>query len=597
MAGAKRKAFLKEYGADNAIVFAQNDIQGSIEVTDIKVRVQKPFELENIPKKMNTNLQKLKKMKLKESHDNIIEESESEEDIEMEFDENPTKKLTINENDPFLSSFVRPDLSKRNLQPIKLRKSGCIIDGNLSNFSLSATPNIDNLFGTLRYPADIAGEKLAFLWNCLEQHCDVLYSIRKWSESEKIRQLVSLHCANHILKTISLRRQNNAKIEEDPQLEIRDQGYGRGSILYVCPMKNSAKDFVDSLLLNLDFYKIHGYDRLTKLYGVGDEHDEDEYVYDDFEATFRDNTDDNFAMGVKFTKSGIKLLCTLSKADVIIASPLALKENKEIAMLLSSIEIAIFDQTSDLKMQNWSNVDFIFSKMNLIPSTTSASTDIMRIKNHLLDSQGAKVRQTVFISDYLFPELSNCFRSLVNIKGSTRFRPICNSQLPKGIKQVFTPIHCSTVQSADDSRFYFFQKQLANAIKDGTILVVPQYHDYMRLKLYLDEENKDFEELSEYTDIKDVNRARTLFFKGEIRFLLYSERLWYYKRSPIKNAKHILFYSPPETVNGYKNISKWVQSGTVQILYTKFDFLALERILGSNKSKQMVKEMSTALFK
>ena len=588
MSGHKRKAFIKEYGTDNAMGFANDDVQGAVHITDLRTTRE--------PLKTKKGKQIDRKSKLKELKKMKISNDFAEESSDEELGENEDEDLfEIPKNDPYLSSFTSPLITK--LHPIK--RSHLLEYSVESNVPLPPhSEKILNFMSTKLsgFSQEQNKEKSHFIWNSISNYHDFIYTDRKWKDSEWIRSLLCTHIGNHILKSLNIRKQNNKRLKEDPSVECRDQGFSRCSILYLCPLKNSAKDFVDVLISVLPWLKCRGYDRFLTLYGSEDDYDDDE-VLDDFAATFRGNVDDNFAMGIKFTKDGLKLLCTLSKADIIIASPMALDQNEQADMLLSSVEIVVFDQASDLKMQNWTFVETILSKLNTIPHSTASSTDIMRVKSHFLDGAGKSVCQLIVFSDYLFPRLNSIFRNSVNIKGKIKVKGKCNSKLVKGINQVFIPIHSTSVQQCADARFSYFKKHLVQTIKEQTVIVVPHYHDYVKLRNWMDDENKDFEEICEYTNIKDVNRARTLFFNKKVKFLLYTERLWYFKRSPLKATEHLLFYSPPETTTGYNGIVNWLENGTVTCLYSRYDHLALERILGSEKASRAISQLNILQFK
>uniref|UniRef100_A0A2P2MEK6 U3 small nucleolar RNA-associated protein 25 isoform X1 n=1 Tax=Rhizophora mucronata TaxID=61149 RepID=A0A2P2MEK6_RHIMU len=80
----------------------------------------------------------------------------------------------------------------------------------------------------------------------------------------------------------------------------------------------------------------------------------------DYQALFVDkNNDDNFMLGIKFTRSCIKLYSDFYSSDMIVASPLKLHDkiakaeiNNEIDVdYLSSIEVLIIDHADLITMQ------------------------------------------------------------------------------------------------------------------------------------------------------------------------------------------------------------------------------------------------------
>ena len=575
---SKKRAFIQEYGADNAIVFANDDVQG---YRRINIEDNRPKRDKN-----STNFKKIKKSKLSELV--ALQTKEIQQEVSSDSgNELDDEQIEMDATDLYLQTFV--DFTSKVHATTKTTLGKYTVETNAIEFmttSCHLSPNI-----TIPKELNESGQ---LVWQSVSTYKDTYFSDWKWCDSEMYRSILVTHVANHLLKTLSVKKINNLKLRANPDFECRDQGFSKCSVLYVCPLKNSAKDFVDELISVLSFYKVKKYERFSQLYGALDDYDEDAEL-DDFCATFRGNVEDNFAMGIKFNKYGIQLLSTLDKSDIIICSPSAMKANENIDMILSSVEIAIFDQPVDLLFQNWENVEYIINNMNLVPKSTS-SNDIMRIKEHFLDGNGSRARQTIMMSSHLFPRLNSLYRESNTLNGKVKISAKQTNKLQKGISQLFVPFFTSSLQQVSEDRFIYFKKHIVNQISDNTIIIVPHYHDFVKLRNWMDIENKDFEELDEYTDISDVNRVRNMFIDGKIKFLLFSERLWYYKRSPIKGVENILFYAPPETHKGYKQFIRWPGVKKVTMLYCQYDYLALERIFGSVKIKSVIKEMKYMQF-
>lgn len=69
-----------------------------------------------------------------------------------------------------------------------------------------------------------------------------------------------------------------------------------------------------------------------------------------------------------------------------------------------------------------------------------------------------------------------------------------------------------------------------DAIMSHTLIYVPSYFDYVRLRNYFKKEELNFTHICEYTKKGAVCRARRFFLKGEKQFLLLTERFHFYKR-------------------------------------------------------------------
>uniref|UniRef100_A0A2P2MEI4 U3 small nucleolar RNA-associated protein 25 n=1 Tax=Rhizophora mucronata TaxID=61149 RepID=A0A2P2MEI4_RHIMU len=131
----------------------------------------------------------------------------------------------------------------------------------------------------------------------------------------------------------------------------------------------------------------------------------------DYQALFVDkNNDDNFMLGIKFTRSCIKLYSDFYSSDMIVASPLKLHDkiakaeiNNEIDVdYLSSIEVLIIDHADLITMQNWAFLSSVLDHLNCIPSKQHG-TDIMRIRKWYLEGYARLYRQTIVLSYYVNP--------------------------------------------------------------------------------------------------------------------------------------------------------------------------------------------------
>ncbi|KAG8773656.1 rRNA-binding ribosome biosynthesis protein utp25 [Serendipita sp. 398] len=163
------------------------------------------------------------------------------------------------------------------------------------------------------------------------------------------------------------------------------------------------------------------------------------------------NIDDYFRIGMKVTRKSVKLFSDFYSSDIIVASPLGLREliEKErpsrSADYLSSIEILIIDQLDVLAMQNWNHLKLIFEHINKIPKQ-SHDTDFSRVKPWYLDGHAAYLRQSILLSAYETPEIRSLFnKNLLNVSGKQRIQSAwAAAQVPEGIRQAsahFAQLH------------------------------------------------------------------------------------------------------------------------------------------------------------
>eukprot|EP00465_Bigelowiella_longifila_P004768 CAMPEP_0185262624 /NCGR_PEP_ID=MMETSP1359-20130426/10725_1 /TAXON_ID=552665 /ORGANISM="Bigelowiella longifila, Strain CCMP242" /LENGTH=158 /DNA_ID=CAMNT_0027849621 /DNA_START=348 /DNA_END=824 /DNA_ORIENTATION=+ len=116
-----------------------------------------------------------------------------------------------------------------------------------------------------------------------------------------------------------------------------------------------------------------------------------------------------------------------------------------------------------------------------------------------------------------------------------------------------------------------------------------------------------FANCCEYTQDREISRARQLFFQGDVQYLLMTERFYFFKRYRIRGAHHCIFYAPPEHCDFYYEVLNLLQptggglldssfsalsaawsDNMCAILYTKYDVLSLARIVGEQRAQRMV---------
>ena len=133
-----------------------------------------------------------------------------------------------------------------------------------------------------------------------------------------------------------------------------------------------------------------------------------------------------------------------------------------------------------------------------------------------------------------------------------------------------------------------------------TLIFVPSYFDFVRVRNWMTKTDVDFQEISEYTLAKTTAKARDHFFHGECHFLLYTERAHFYKRYNLKGVRHLVFYQIPQYAEFFAEIANFVMPGlqnkksgsadnlSVTVLFDKYDGARLAEVLGTERAQQMV---------
>ncbi|KAI9310561.1 hypothetical protein BX666DRAFT_2004798 [Dichotomocladium elegans] len=390
------------------------------------------------------------------------------------------------------------------------------------------------------------------LFRYLSEYRDMLYCNRTIENASEIRNTYLLHALNHIYKTNNHIVKNNSKIaaafKENKDIgEVRDQGFTRPKVLIVVPFRNCAVKIVDALIKLSGTNQQENKNRFYDEFSLRDSDQLNQSKPADFLDTFSGNVDDHFRFGIKFGLKTMKFYSSLFGSDLIIASPLGLRTlingeegDEKNYDALSSIEMIIIDQTNHILMQNWEHVEYVLQHLNLIPVDTHGC-DISRIKSWYLDKKSCYLRQTLVFSEFLTPEINGLFnKHMKNISGKIKIKQRYEDGsildvIPQ-VQQTFTRVDTTSLAAMNDARFKHFTEKTLPALRKSalmqthTLIFVPSYFDYVRLRNYFEDNMYSYQSCCEYTTSGGLTRARGDFFKGRTSFLLYTERLHFFRR-------------------------------------------------------------------
>ncbi|OXG76614.1 U3 small nucleolar RNA-associated protein 25 [Cryptococcus neoformans Gb118] len=467
---------------------------------------------------------------------------------------------------------------------------------------------------------------------------------------EATRKAAVIHSVNHVLKTRRRIIRNNEKLAHAASSDNstlvteppRDQSFTRPKVLFLLPTRSLALTYIKTHLFPLAPAGTQIENQRSFVSSFSLPEDEEDPLANpsasadfpiDHLVNFRGNSDDNFRFGIKITRKAWRVVMMpaneekLIDCDILISSPLGFKmaaEREDSTDLLSSLEICIVDGVDVMQMQNWEHVQFIFNNINQIPKSPHGC-DFSRVKPWYLESQAKYLRQTIILSRYDTVEARALFnRSCHNLQGKVRserndFGGVMDRVKP-GVRQVFErfdlegPKGMNGEAAVDEveKRLKFFTENTIPALlraaisRQNTLIVIPSYFDFVRVTNYLRKADKvSFTAISEYSSNAEISRARTLFFKGKKAFLIVTERFHFYRRYKIRGAKTIVFYSLPDHAQFYsefldtpflasKNKSEVevdVDEAEVssRVLYSRFDALKLERVVGSENARKLLK--------
>ncbi|GAB7342148.1 hypothetical protein MBLNU457_g0410t1 [Dothideomycetes sp. NU457] len=465
---------------------------------------------------------------------------------------------------------------------------------------------------------------------------DLLYGGRTVENAAQLRDMASLHALNHVFKGRDKIIKNNerlAKTDESADLELRDQGFTRPKVLILLETRSACVKYVDSLMALCEPDQQENKKRFQDSFGGPEEDKFSSNMPDDYRELFEGNDDNDFRVGIKFTRKNVKFYSQFYASDMILASSLGLRrimENddpkKADSDFLSSIEVLIVDQADAMLMQNWEHAAFVLTKLNLQPKE-SHGCDFSRVRNFYLDNQASYVRQSIIFSSFITPELNRLYNTnLLNVAGKTKITPLYPGailQTGNGIKQTFSRYVSSSPASDPDDRFAYFTSAIVPSILKtasvhgpdnpaGILIFIPSYFDYVRLRNYFagssTTENLAFSSISEYSSVSDTRRARSHFLSGRSAVLLYSGRAHHFHRYRVKGCKRVVWYGLPENERFYVEAVAGFLGGSVaegkveggdvgsRALFSRWDGLKLERIVGSERVRGMLAEKGGDTF-
>lgn len=535
-------------------------------------------------------------------------------------DSKDTKKSNISvlEHKQFAKCGTIPQLIDNiewNKLYIKSQIHGNIIKANYSNIK-------DNININSSAMTPLQKE----LFSIINNYQDLYYPERTFSNADQIRFVYCLHTINHVLKTRTKVLHHNAKIKskstnitEVPD-EYRDQGLVRPKVLIIVPFRHSCLKIVELLISILIGENEDGSVMNKKRFM--EDFSGDKLIMpkrnpkpEDYELTFQGNTDDTFKIGIAITKKTLKLYSEFYSSDIIISSLLGLRiligaegEADRDYDFLASIELLILDQAELFLMQNWDHMIHVLNHLHLQPKD-SHGTDFSRIRSWCVNGWTKYYRQTLIFSSIHVPEIYGIFNKKcynyagkVKVINSISSGSIC--QIALQIPQVFHKFETLSHSHALEYRMEFFITKILPQYKDRimnhTLIFIPSYFDFVKLRNYFKKEEYSFVQICEYSKDAKIARARDMFFHSDAHFLLYSERFHFFRRIRVKGIRHIIFYAPPifpqfytEMCNLMQEANQNPRSGsesnmTVTVLYCKYDIMQLSAIVGTQRANQML---------
>ena len=450
---------------------------------------------------------------------------------------------------------------------------------------------------------------------------DVLFGARTARNAGRLRHMVCLHALDHVFKTRDRVIKNNAKLSaqsENDDAEYRDQGFTRPKVLYLLETKQACVRAVDAITQLCAFEQQENKKRFLDSFSAPEDKFSDDRP-EDFRELFEGNDENEFRIGLKFTRKTLKLYSKFYNSDIIFASTLGLRRaiesgdaKKKDYDFLSSVEIVIMEQADATLMQNWEHAEFVFEHLNLQPRDAHGC-DFSRVRSWYLDGHATNLRQTIVLSAYLTPKINTLFNKHMNnvagrLKYTQDYTDGAIETLNYGIKQTFSRFESPTHITDPDARFKYFSASVLPQITRlpkppegglGVLIFIPSYLDFVRVRNSLVDSDFSYASISEYTDATDVRKARSHFMSGRHSVLLYTGRAHHFHRYNVRGVKRVIFYGIPENPLFYGEIVGFIAKSveraevdrretSVRVAFSKWEKLELERVVGSKRVGKMV---------
>jgi U3 small nucleolar RNA-associated protein 25 len=306
--------------------------------------------------------------------------------------------------------------------------------------------------------------------------------------------------------------------------------------------------------------------------------------------------------------------------------------------------LLVIDHADVIAMQNWQHLQTVLEALNKIP-VKHADVDVMRVRESHLEGLALHHRQTVVLSSFASPEINALARNqCANVAGRARWRVLeypgvlaraaadaggarlrfdrvddvtesgdsnADSKQKREKKQSETN---RSVSRLDELRFKHFNRFTLPALREnprpGSLVFVPSYFDFVRVRNLLTEHEVSFAVASEYTPPRDAARARTLFADGRKKVLLVTERAHFYHRRKVRGVTEVYFYALPERAEFFAEFCEFaakadardasssagLSANLATVAFSKLDGLRLERVVGTARAKKMLAPDANSAF-
>ena len=474
-------------------------------------------------------------------------------------------------------------------------------------------------------------------------YSDLFFAARTPDNADSLIEVSCLHALNHVLKGRDRVIKNSSRLahatsadgDGGADLDLRDQGFTRPKVLILTETRQMCYRYGRTLAQLFSPEQEENKQRFETSFDALTDDDKHSDMPDDHRELFEGNSDNKFVTSLKLTRKTMKFFSSFYTSDILLASPLGLRgilENEDVKKrdydFLSSIEIVIVDQADAMAMQSWSNVETVFQHLNL-PLKEAHGCDFSRVRSWYLDGHAKYLRQTILFSAYTTPEMNRLFNSdMQNTAGKAKLIPTYDghngssiaintaSNTLGGVKQTFSRFECKSPFEDPDARFKYFTTAILPSLLrlprpaeggQGILIFIPSYYDFLRLRNHFATStttaNISFGTISEYSSKSSQQRTRAHFLSGRHSILLYTQRAHHFFRLRLRGVRRVVLYGLPDNPIFYEEVAGGFigtslqeqrlqpEEAGVRCMFSRFDAMALERVVGTSRLKGMLKSV------
>ncbi|KAF1762001.1 hypothetical protein GCK72_010261 [Caenorhabditis remanei] len=440
------------------------------------------------------------------------------------------------------------------------------------------------------------------------------------NDQDGYRSIYCAHIIQHLIRNKNLIIGNKRKLElasvqeggaDEATIEsCRDSGFVRPVVLILCPFKKDAYDIINRLrrIVHGDSGKgeVWNKNRFEEEYSGPTELPTTRADFpEDHKELLLGNNDDAFRIGIALSKKVLKLYEKFEKADILVCSPLGLRmilngDDGNESHLISSINLTVIDRTDIMIQQNWENLQLIFTHLHSQPS--KIDVDISRVRKLYLDGHSKHFSQTLMFSRFsheLFTSLmlqnSQNHRGLI-VSKPKRTGTLSDIDIP--LCQELHKFEVKDPNETSDLRFKYFVDKIMPTLIPRTLIVIPSYFDFVRVRNHFKKAEESFVMCHEYANRAKVDRAREMFFHERKSYLVVTERWYFFNRRHLTGVHRVVFYQLPSHPLFYSEFINMSDADTSQrflaiLLLCKYDRIRLENTFGTEMAAAVMSNKQT----